>query len=258
MSRPASSPPRRADAVRLALTVAVLVAGEAVLWRTGSALPSPPFDGAGGVATIAEAEPLALGAGLIRLVALAAGAGLLSTTALGLAARCCRAARLVASLDRCTLPALRHLLDGAVGAGLAASIGLSALPAGAEPGGEPAPVTLRRLPDVPSTTLRRLPDAPPPDRPAATADRGRPAARPAPQVEPVAEAPAARRGEVVVRPGDSFWVLAERHEAERLGRRPSEAEVGRYWQQLVATNRHRLAVPGDADLLFPGQVLLIP
>jgi len=63
---------------------------------------------------------------------------------------------------------------------------------------------------------------------------------------------------VVVRPGDSFWRLAAHHEADRLGRRPSEAEVGAYWQELVATNRSRLVVPGDADLLFPGQILVIP
>jgi len=64
--------------------------------------------------------------------------------------------------------------------------------------------------------------------------------------------------EVVVQPGDSFWSLAERHETARLGRQPSDAEVGACWQRLVATNRHRLAVPDDADLLFPGQVLLLP
>jgi nucleoid-associated protein YgaU len=63
---------------------------------------------------------------------------------------------------------------------------------------------------------------------------------------------------VVVQPGDSFWRLAERHEAERLGRRPTENETGACWQQLVALNRARLAVPDDPDLLFPGQVVVVP
>ncbi len=75
--------------------------------------------------------------------------------------------------------------------------------------------------------------------------------------EPAVPAPSTPR-EVVVQAGDSFWRLAERYEAERLGRRPSEREVGACWQQLVAVNRHLLAVPDDVDLLFPGQVLLLP
>jgi len=63
---------------------------------------------------------------------------------------------------------------------------------------------------------------------------------------------------VVVRPGDSFWRLAERHELKRLGRPPSAAETGACWTQLVARNRHLLVVPDDPDLLFPGQVLHLP
>ncbi len=63
---------------------------------------------------------------------------------------------------------------------------------------------------------------------------------------------------MTVGPGDSFWRLAERHEAERLGRLPSDDEVAACWTQLVGLNRHRLVVPGNPDLLFPGQVLQLP
>jgi len=274
---------RPGAAVRLAATVAALLAGQVVLWQAGRALPPVPLDGTGLLRTLDESDPLAVAVSLVRLLALAVGAALLAATALGIVARACGAVRLVARLDRATPPGLRQVLDGALGVGLAASIGLSPLPAGADPGVKPgAAVTLRRLPDVPSTTLRRLPD----ERPAARSERSPPTSpphqapatlrrldgtppppapepAPPPSSAPPAPGPAAPAGaaggrEVVVRPGDSFWRLAERHEADRLGRRPSEAEVGACWQQLVATNRHRLAVPGDADLLFPGQVLLLP
>ena len=37
-----------------------------------------------------------------------------------------------------------------------------------------------------------------------------------------------------------------------------EAAVARYWESLVELNRSRLADPGNADLLFAGQVMLLP
>lgn len=68
----------------------------------------------------------------------------------------------------------------------------------------------------------------------------------------------ANPSEVVVRPGESFWRLAEQHVAGRTGRQPSDAEIGACWQELVAMNRDRLVVPDDPDLLFPGQRLILP
>ncbi len=273
---------RCAAGLRLAATVTGLAAGLAVLWRAGRFLPPLPLDATGIMRASEEADPLALAVSLLRLLPLGAGAGLLGATALGLAARSCGAARLVVGLDRWTPAGLRRLLDGAVGVGLAASIGLSAVPAGADAGGDartPAPATIRRLPDAattstlrrlpdppsevgppaagPVSTLRRLPDAlppgpaPPPPTPATSAAPGVAAIVPAPG------APATTT-EVVVQPGDSFWRLAERHEAQRLGRQPTEAETGACWQELVARNRPRLAVPDDPDLLFPGQVVDVP
>lgn len=270
---------RRAAGARLAATTASLVAAETILWWAGSVLPSLRLDGAGILRHLREADPLLLAVSVLRLVALGVGSGLLVTTALGLLARGCGAVGLVIRLDRWTPPGLRRLLDGAMGVGLAASIGLSALPAGAEPGGAraDASTTLRRLPDAPTpSTLRRLPDAPstpttersPPTDPPATLRRladgppeppatGLPP--PAPPAVPIPKpGAAAGRREVVVQPGDSFWRLAELSETERLGRSPTEAEVGACWQELVAVNRPRLAVPDNADLLFPGQVVIVP
>lgn len=61
-------------------------------------------------------------------------------------------------------------------------------------------------------------------------------------------APTPARLEVTVAPGDSLWLLAERHAA------PSE--VGAYWVRLRELNADRL---GDSpDLLHPGQRLRLP
>lgn len=62
----------------------------------------------------------------------------------------------------------------------------------------------------------------------------------------------------VVRPGDHFWSIAEAQVRAVAPGRPSTREVARYWRRLVAANRARLAVPGDADLLFAGQELVLP
>lgn len=262
--------PRLGRGAALAVTLAVLVGGEAILWRAGRTLPALSPDPERMGRTLVEADPLALTISVLRLAALVVGAALIALTAVGLAGRALGAARLVAKVDQWTPPSLRHLLDGALGVGLAASIGLSTLPAGAD---GPTP-TLRRLADAPSpppdptTTMRRLPDGATPAvgpatvlAPAPAAPTGPSVADPAPAATPPpAIGPLATSGprEVVVRPGDSFWRLAEHHEAERLGRQPTEDEVGACWQDVVASNRHRLVVPEDPDLIFPGQVMQLP
>lgn len=60
--------------------------------------------------------------------------------------------------------------------------------------------------------------------------------------------PSPARLEVTVAPGDSLWLLAERHAA------PSE--VGAYWVRLRELNSDRLG--GSPDLLHPGQRLRLP
>lgn len=265
---------------RLAATVAGLATGELVLVYAGRSLPPLGLDADGVTRTLAEGEPLLVAMSALRLVALVVGAGLLAITVLGIAGRAAGAARLVTQLDRWTPPSLRRILDGALGVGLAASIGMSSLPAGADP--LPSPVTtLRRLPDAPpppldadaqTTVLRRLPDAvtepsppagpaaapaPPSLTPTTTAAPATPTSRGA--APPPTTRPQEGKGRaVVVRAGDSFWRLAEHHQAHRLGRQPTEAEVAACWTQLVAFNRHRLVVPGNPDLLFPGQVVHLP
>jgi nucleoid-associated protein YgaU len=34
--------------------------------------------------------------------------------------------------------------------------------------------------------------------------------------------------------------------------------VAPYWRAVIDANRDRLAVPGDPDLILPGQVIVLP
>lgn len=60
-----------------------------------------------------------------------------------------------------------------------------------------------------------------------------------------------------VRPGDDFWSIAEAV-VTSSGGRPDPGGVARYWSRLVAANRRRLPLPGDPNLLFPGDVIVLP
>ena len=58
-------------------------------------------------------------------------------------------------------------------------------------------------------------------------------------------------------PGDNLWAIAAAQLATRLGRRPTEPEVARYWAVVVDVNRARVR-SGDPDLIFPGEMIALP
>jgi nucleoid-associated protein YgaU len=64
--------------------------------------------------------------------------------------------------------------------------------------------------------------------------------------------------EVRIEPGDHFWALAERDLAEALGRPATDSEVVPHWQAILEANADRLQVPGNPDLLLPGQLVVLP
>jgi LysM domain-containing protein len=61
-----------------------------------------------------------------------------------------------------------------------------------------------------------------------------------------------------VKPGDSFWSIADAAISAHLGRPPSLPEIGSYWRRLVAANSDRLVHAGVPDLIFPGQAFVLP
>ena len=58
--------------------------------------------------------------------------------------------------------------------------------------------------------------------------------------------------------GDCFWTIADDLLHRAWGRAPTDAEIVPYWLRLIEANRAELADPGNADLIFPGQVFAVP
>ncbi len=122
---------------------------------------------------------------------------------------------------------------------------------------DPAPRTMlpwaagpRTSVTAPSSTTTTLPDPPrltTVDPPTVGPDQ-----LPPPLV--IERSPAPDQAEHVVQPGEHFWSIAERV----VNDRGIDVPVGRYWQLLVEANRSRLVDPDDPDLLYPGQVLVLP
>jgi nucleoid-associated protein YgaU len=66
-----------------------------------------------------------------------------------------------------------------------------------------------------------------------------------------------RPGTWVVKGGESFWSIAEQL-ARTSNQQAAAQTVGSIWTQLIEYNRANLPVPGLPDLLYPGQVLVVP
>ncbi len=244
MTCPRRCPSRSRSAVALVAWVAFLVAGLAALHAMSAGLAGPPLTRPGQVGNwLDQRQPAEVVFALLRLVALVLAWYLLAVTVGGLLARALRLATLVTAVDAFTVPAVRRMVNGMAGLSMAATaltgpVGTTAAAA------EPPPVaTMRRLPDgappspspVPAETMRLLPEDPAPPSP-----------------------PVGGPSTWTVRPGDHFWAVAERTLAEAWGRAPGDDDVSPYWQSLVAANRTRLKDPGNPDLLFSGQVLVVP
>src|SRR5688500_7360253 len=184
----------------------------------------------------------------VRGVAVALGAYLVVSTIASLLVHGLRSGRragaLVRAVDAVTLPPVRRLVRAVLGVSVAA--GTFVGPASASAAAAAAAST-----DPPVPVMRRLGDDAPAVMHATTT-------LPAVEVAPPTPAPEAAATEWTVRPGDHFWRIAEDVLAARLHRAPTDGETDSYWRRLVTTNRDRLADRENPDLLFPGQVLLLP
>lgn len=76
------------------------------------------------------------------------------------------------------------------------------------------------------------------------------------EVTPTAVAVA--KTEVIVESGDSFWTLAAEAVGEKLGVEPTNRAIANYWLVFIEVNRDRLVYPNNADLIYPGQSLVLP
>lgn len=185
---------------------------------------------------------------VLRTTGLAIGYWLLGSTLLYLTARLAGWGRITAGVGLFTLPAVRRASDRLVAGSLA--LATLAAPAVSWPqsGPPPAPPTV----DVPDAYRQ----------PAVNPDGGDETMReevpvPSGDASPEIVIYADATLEVVVRPGDNLWDLAARRMNKSLGRQAADHEVVPYWLEMIQANEERIR-SGDPDLIFPGEVILLP
>lgn len=187
-----------------------------------------------------------------RLLGLAAGYWLLVSTLVYLLGRVMRLPAAVRSVDWATLPWARRLADRistrALVRALAAPLPLLDL---VTPGYVPVPAG---DPPPPATTTTVVIETPAIETPVETPVPVTPAV---PTVATPAVPPANETLEAIVRDGDNMWKLAEARLRNLTGRSPTDAEIAPYWRRVVESNRDRIR-SGDPDLIFPGEVLILP
>lgn len=248
-----------------------VVAVAAVAWvlqsaGTGQLAPPPLTEPAAWGQWAADRDPLVAALAVLRVLALGAVWYLLVATVVGGLLRLVRPGRLVALADRLTIPALRRLLVATTSVTLAAGLN----PTMALAQGAPVAVTTTSTTTTtttttdgsrppPTLTMRLLGPEPEkgPAGPAATITPGpdRPAVA---ATAPVVAAAAAASATWTVTPGECFWSIADDVLARAWGRAPSDAEIVPYWRGLIEANRAALADRSNADLIFPGQVFVVP
>ena len=164
-----------------------------------------------------------------------------------------------------TAPSTTALADGAStastdGGEASTGAGPSTTAAPTETSVEPTTTGAPTTTEAPSTTA-------PPTTASPTTTTAPPATTPAtapattPPDDSDADGPdqtAAAPGEVTVVAGDSFWRIAEQQVTQQLGHPPTVDEVTAYWVQLLDLNADRLVRLGNPNLIYPGQVLVLP
>jgi hypothetical protein len=247
----------------LACWVGFIAAALAGLHRLGNSFPLGMI-----VDPASPFEPTLAAA--LRLAGLAIGYWLAVSTMLYLIGRTARLAGAVRVLGWGPIGPVRRLIDRIVAGALVATIGLptgvGALPARAEqmtgPGYVPVPAGDPPTPWV--TTPPTLDESvspgsplpgplfPPVPGPQAHDSQADTSSGTGPDL-----APRDRPTEVVVRLGDDMWKLAKQRLSAVRGREVSDTELAPYWLKVVATNLATIK-SGDPDLIFPGEILLLP
>lgn len=265
--------------------LAVLTGTVVALHRLGSFLPPPPASPSELGAWLDAQGALVAVSSVLRLAALAVAASLLATTTLGAISHLLGNARAI----RCTSVLLtarqRRLLGTALGLGLTmTSTAMTSTGSGAWAStppvmhvvGEPIdapPPTSGTSPAPPSTETTSTtvevmtlitPEAQPPPTPSSNPDPpapppASPSIDPGPDLGPDAGPASWPSPEPTwtIRPGDHLWGISEAVLAA-TGIAPTDADVSRYLQRLLDDNRSILVVPGNADLVYPGQVFTLP
>ncbi len=235
-----NAPPESRPVVRAA-ALAVLATG--ALSLAGRALPIPRLGNPAEVAAwAARVGPVVAAFTALRALGCVLLAWFIVTTALGVLGRRRRLPRLTRVVDRLSTPTARRLADIVAGtAVVVASFGPASVA-----GADARPGLVATLVATPATsagdgdvaTMRYLGPSPTDDRQSV-----------APPVVPATW---------TIQPGDHLWHVSESVLTSRYGHAPTPADTARYLEALVTANTDRLAVPGQPDLVFPGQEFVLP
>lgn len=279
---------RSVPAVRVLAALAVLTVAAGVLSAAGPSAPFPPLSASGVLAWADRHHPAVLAVAMVR------AAGLLAVVHLAVAVIVVATAGVPTGRARRLLPGRSLRVAAALlGTTLVPLPALAAPTTGATPAPPPPPAVLRVADEpaaavvaivgtsgpttAPTTTASTAPTAPAPatlawvgshgvtdplGSSAATAapDPASPIVTTTPAVPAVAVPHPAETATVMVRSGEHCWGIAAREVAARLGggAAPGDEEVWPYFQALLQANADRFAVPGEPDLVFPGQILVLP
>ena len=236
---------------RLALLAWFVLLVSTVVWLPRLAphvSPPPAFDGATAVSAWLDQRdaPTAL-AGVLRVAVHGVAIYLLVSTVAACAFQLLpsNAAHRLPLLDRLTAAPVRRVVHAAFGVSLAFGALTSIAATTSEEDAGPSVSIPLPAPVPPSTTTTTT---------STRTSLATPVVMPEPDTEPTPSPPATW----TVRPGDSFWNIAERLVSGAIGRPATDAEVDGYWRRLIETNRSRLADPENPDLLFDLQELGVP
>ena len=218
----------------LALAGGALAAGM-VLMRLGSVLPLPHSVHRDEIARWVQQQGAAAATfAIARLAGVVLSAYAATIGVIGALASASRVASLRRLVDRVTLPSLRPLIAPVLAAGLTLA---AAAPAGAQSRGEPNPrPPVMRVVDTDSSSVDP------------------------PVMRVVMSTPTPTSVELpthTVAPGDTFWSIAE-HALRSSRASATDADIVPYWRRLIEANRDRLTARDEPDLIYPGQVFVLP
>jgi nucleoid-associated protein YgaU len=78
-----------------------------------------------------------------------------------------------------------------------------------------------------------------------------------PDFLPIALSPDHDKTTVTVQPGDHLWKISAQHLASVMNEEPASGEIAPYWRQVVSINEVTLR-SGDPDLIYPGEIVVLP
>lgn len=235
----------RGGCMRRSVTLAALAGlGLVALDALGrGALATPPFESLAAFLSYVEERGGSVSAfALLRLATIGVGWYLVAIATLSILARAIGSASLLRTISWVTVPSLRRLLAGAAGFSISSAVILGSITSA---GAGTPPTSSDRLVELPVSSEPTTDDTAT-MRVIASPDNTR-------------SDDAVQVGDTwTVAPGDSFWSIASDTLIDTAGRSVSDREVIAYWTQVIDANRGILVVPGDVDLIFPGQVVALP